>query len=329
MYNQPTELFLHPDGDSLVVADVGNYAVRRVLLADGSATTIGGTPGSPGSQSGGVGVGRLGAIGDMVLGHDRSVAYIADNSFFSIRVLNLSTGVVSTICGGNGLQISNGECMSAGLGIIRGIDVQAGGRFLWMLTYSQDPTSLVYGVYLQYIDMNFMYTGALDSLIEGGGDFWLRFLGGFGAPKLATWGQDPLGAGSSTGGRVVELIYDQGQGMNQDLLQRGSLMDYAAFDGGNTSTPQVGLQSPPPALWHPSNSSFLCTDLDAPHPVSRPAVLYHHVHVSLRLAIQRTARGLEEPPALQRVLDRARGVCDAVVLWLLCHQAMQVSLSKK
>lgn len=240
MYNQPSQMFLHPDGDSLVVLDVGNYAVRRVFLLDGSATTIAGTPQSAGYSDGGVGAGKLGTISDMIPGVDGETVYLSDNTVFAVRSFNLTTGYITTICGG-GIQIMNGDCSSSAMiGIIRGMamDPSGDGRFLYMLTQSEDPTTFQMGTYLQYIDMNFMYTGTLDSQIQGGGNFWLRFIGG----QLSTWAQDP--GGGNVNGRVVALTIDSGQGMNQDLNALSTLMEYPGPFNGST-LPQIWM---PPCL---------------------------------------------------------------------------------
>lgn len=203
LYNRPTHMFLHPAKDSLVVLDANNYVVRRVFISNGSATTIAGTP-----RVQGVGQNQIGIAQDMIYSQDDGVVYMADNYDLSIRSLNLTTGVITKWCGGNGFSTIDGFCDVGGASFqsFRGIDTYVGSEYLYVLAYG----------YLRVVDKVNMYAYTVDANIKGSPDFWLRFLGG----KLCTWSQDASG---SQAGKIVELYTDQ-QTSNVDLLNRPALM---------------------------------------------------------------------------------------------------------
>lgn len=85
------------DGTNLYVADTGNHTIRKVVIATGEITTLAGLAGSPGSTDG-TGSGASFNAPQGVLYLSGSV-YVADTGNHTIRKVEVSTGVVTTIAG--------------------------------------------------------------------------------------------------------------------------------------------------------------------------------------------------------------------------------------
>ena len=97
--DRPYGLCVTPDGELLFIADYGNHCIRKVELAAGRISTLCGT-GSPGyAGDGGPGAeARLNAPYWVSL-YRRDILLIADAGNHCIRAMNLSTGVIETVCG--------------------------------------------------------------------------------------------------------------------------------------------------------------------------------------------------------------------------------------
>jgi hypothetical protein len=91
----PESIALLPDGD-LVVADAGNYVLRRVTT-DGKVTTLAGVAHEGGYADGPEGEGRLGYVSDLAVAPNGDV-FMVDFSFHLIRKLS-ADGVLSTVAG--------------------------------------------------------------------------------------------------------------------------------------------------------------------------------------------------------------------------------------
>ena len=97
--DRPYGLCVAPGGDLLFIADYGNHCIRRVELSTGVIATICGT-GRPG-YSGDGGPGRLASLNApyWVALWKEDVLLIADAGNHCIRAMNLSSGLVKTVCG--------------------------------------------------------------------------------------------------------------------------------------------------------------------------------------------------------------------------------------
>lgn len=89
------------DGTSLYVADTGNHTIRKVAIADGSASTIAGSAGTPGSADGTGAAARFNAPAGLLLAAGQ--LYIADSGNNTIRRLDVGTNAVMTIAGTAGV----------------------------------------------------------------------------------------------------------------------------------------------------------------------------------------------------------------------------------
>src|SRR6185295_12816768 len=93
---------LWSDGSNLYVADSANNAIRKIVLSTGAVTTLVGAAGPGGYVDGAPATARF----DFVEGlwGDGSFLYVSDLVNRNIRKVEISTGVVSTLAGGAGVQ---------------------------------------------------------------------------------------------------------------------------------------------------------------------------------------------------------------------------------
>ncbi len=97
------------DGTNLYVADDGNHAIRKVVIATGAVTTLAGSAGASGSSDG-TGANARFIYPDGIT-TDGQYLYVTDcngsiffwdNSFSTIRKVAIATGAVTTLAGGAG-----------------------------------------------------------------------------------------------------------------------------------------------------------------------------------------------------------------------------------
>jgi hypothetical protein len=87
------------DGISLYVSD-SNNTIRRILISDGTVTTLAGAPGTAGSTDGDAGKPSTARFNQPAgLTTDGPNLYVADYANSTIRRINLKTGTVTTIAG--------------------------------------------------------------------------------------------------------------------------------------------------------------------------------------------------------------------------------------
>ena len=116
------------DGDSLLVADSGNHAVRRVALSSGSVTTLAGTGRRLRSRDG-LGARELASPWDLALADDTLfVAMAGTHQLFAIDPV---TGAMRIHCGSGAEEIHDGPHHEAALAQPMGI-VASGSR-LWFV----------------------------------------------------------------------------------------------------------------------------------------------------------------------------------------------------
>ena len=114
---------------TLYVADSGNSCVRAVALATKTVSTFAGLCGTAGMADGGAGVARYGQMRYLTFDGNQSL-YLGDNTYFTIRRLNLVTRVVSTIGGVAGLLgTANGIAAIGRLNTYQEILIDAPGNF--------------------------------------------------------------------------------------------------------------------------------------------------------------------------------------------------------
>ncbi len=101
------------DGTNVYVADTFNHVIRKVVIADGTVTTLAGTMSSSGTTTGVAGVGKLNnPLGLAVSGTD---LYVADTSNHAIRRVAIAAGEIFNFVGTPGTSGSTDGTGAAAL----------------------------------------------------------------------------------------------------------------------------------------------------------------------------------------------------------------------
>jgi sugar lactone lactonase YvrE len=96
---------------NLFIADTFNHTIRKIVLATAQVTTIAGTPNARGLVDGVGAAARFDTpLGLAVAGGG---LFVADNSNNAIRRIDLATGEVTTVAGGNGSGAADGPGLTA------------------------------------------------------------------------------------------------------------------------------------------------------------------------------------------------------------------------
>ena len=96
-FKEPRSLAVSSDGQTLYIADTRNHLIRKMILATNSVSTLAGHAGFPGTLNG--------PGPDAYFYHPTSISidgnklYVADGANADIRMVDLNTGVVSTVAG--------------------------------------------------------------------------------------------------------------------------------------------------------------------------------------------------------------------------------------
>ncbi|MHB1606155.1 MAG: NHL repeat-containing protein [Leptospirales bacterium] len=96
-FKEPRSLAISSDGQILYIADTRNHLIRKMILATNSVSTLAGHAGFPGTLNG--------PGPDAYFYHPTSISidgnklYVADGANADIRMVDLGTGVVSTVAG--------------------------------------------------------------------------------------------------------------------------------------------------------------------------------------------------------------------------------------
>lgn len=97
-FNQPTGITT--DGVNLYVTDSGNHTVRQIVIATKAVSTVAGTSGAIGSSDGIQGIARFNHPWRITT--DGVSLYLTDFSNHTIRQIDISSGMVTTIAGSPG-----------------------------------------------------------------------------------------------------------------------------------------------------------------------------------------------------------------------------------
>lgn len=96
-FKEPRSLAISSDGQILYIADTRNHLIRKMVLATNSVSTLAGHAGFPGTLNG---PGPDAYFYDPTsISIDGDKLYVADGANADIRMVDLSTGVVSTLAG--------------------------------------------------------------------------------------------------------------------------------------------------------------------------------------------------------------------------------------
>jgi DNA-binding beta-propeller fold protein YncE len=87
------------DGTNLYLTDTGNNAIRKVVVATGTVTTLAGTAGASGYSDGVGSVVRFNAPRGITMDGTKTNLYLADTGNNTIRKVVVATGAVTTLAG--------------------------------------------------------------------------------------------------------------------------------------------------------------------------------------------------------------------------------------
>lgn len=90
------------DSGNLYIADGGNHAIRKIVLATGQVSTLAGAPGPAGSVDATGAAARFGVVEG--LWGDGIFLYVSDLGNRTIRKVEIATGIVTTLAGSPGVQ---------------------------------------------------------------------------------------------------------------------------------------------------------------------------------------------------------------------------------
>ena len=137
-FNNPAGLVATLDGSALLVADRFNHKLRRVQISTGFVTTLAGS-GQRGSANGAALVSTFAEPSALALTRGGEVLYIADRANRKIRMLIMSTGVVSDVAG-SGLQgVRDGPAALARFDTPSGLAVSSNSERLYISGGDADP----------------------------------------------------------------------------------------------------------------------------------------------------------------------------------------------
>jgi len=112
-FDKPSGIASDAGGTFLLIADSDNYAIRRLVTSSRLVTTLAGSSAS-GFRDG---IGSSASFSDpygIAMDAAGTMAVVSEPNFNGVRLINVSTGQVSTIAGGNGIGRSDGVGTSSG-----------------------------------------------------------------------------------------------------------------------------------------------------------------------------------------------------------------------
>lgn len=129
-FARPLAVAASADGSFAIVADTDNNLLRRVDLASGAVTTLAGAPGQAGAADGVGPNARFAAPASVSLPISPTFALVADTQNSTVRQLDLTTSVVTTVVGLAGQPGStDGSGSAARLDEPEGLAVSRDGGF--------------------------------------------------------------------------------------------------------------------------------------------------------------------------------------------------------
>lgn len=138
--NSPTGIAVDstdPSNPIVYVSDTGNFAIRKYNVTRSTMETVGGAVGYPGCTDGGLNTNRLSSPQGIAFDPNAKVLYIVDQGCQTIRVLDPSTMILTTIAGnvgntGNADGVGSGATFNYPLGVA----ISSNGSTLYVTDYS-------------------------------------------------------------------------------------------------------------------------------------------------------------------------------------------------
>ena len=112
-FNTPNGIALDSSNGNIYVADSGNNVIRLINTGTGMVSTIAGVYGAGGYLDGPSSSAEFSYPYGIALDSSNGNIYVADSSNNVIRLINATTGMVSTFAGNGTLGYSNGPALQA------------------------------------------------------------------------------------------------------------------------------------------------------------------------------------------------------------------------
>ncbi|RMH34871.1 MAG: hypothetical protein D6690_09945 [Nitrospirae bacterium] len=214
LLNFPSALAVE-EGVAVYIADMLNHRIRRVDLATGIITTLAGT--GQAKWKGDGGPAREAALNEPValaLDRARRQLYVADQSNNRVRVIDLTTGIITTIAGtGEAAYTGDGPALEVALAGPSGLALDAVGHLYIADTFNGR---------IRKLDTD---TGMLETALGDGHAF--RFDGAASEQSMSV--ARPYGIAFDRQGQL--LITDSDNHLLRKWDPRGSMISIVAGDG--------------------------------------------------------------------------------------------------
>ena len=150
-FNGPTDIAIDGSGN-FYVTDINNATVRKIT-SSGTVTTLAGSAGNVGTDDGTGGDARLGRPWGVAM-YDANNLVVSDIWNTNIRMININTGVVTTVAGpstGSNSQIKDGGLSDAlfkapkGIAVVEGIIYVADENVIRAIDIANDKVTTICG----------------------------------------------------------------------------------------------------------------------------------------------------------------------------------------
>jgi len=111
-FRSPNGVTISPDGTTLYVADTGNNAIRKIVIASGQVITLAGS-GTPGFANGAGNVASFSSPNGITISPDGTNLYVADTGNYAIRQIVIASGQVTTLAGSGTPGFADGATNAA------------------------------------------------------------------------------------------------------------------------------------------------------------------------------------------------------------------------
>jgi hypothetical protein len=138
-FNFPSAISISPDNLFALVADTNNQLIRQIIISQASVTTLAGGAGVAGSTNGIGTIARFNSPSDVSISPDGLFALVTEFENHDVRVVDISTGAVTTYAGVAGsLGSTNGMGTNSKFNNPSSVDIAPDSTFVLVTEYSNN-----------------------------------------------------------------------------------------------------------------------------------------------------------------------------------------------